>query len=140
MLQIKKHGFSTLLFEFIRYCIVGGAAFLCDYAVLFLLTEYIGIYYLVSAFLGFITGISVNYFLSIRWVFRASRVEGFQCFLFFLIIGAAGLGMTVIGMWLGVEVFGFNYMLVKAGVTGIVLLWNYTARRILLFREVNYEG
>ena len=36
-------------------------------------------------------------------------------------------------MWLGVSVLGIHYTLVKIVVTGGVLLWNYLARRLIVF-------
>ena len=140
MSKLKNGAVPSLLLEFIRYCIVGGTAFLFDYAVLFYLTEYMRLYYLFSSVLGFITGIVINYYLSKWWVFTNAKAEGFQSFLLFFLIGVMGLGMTVTGMWLGVELLQINYMFVKVGVTGFVLLWNYTARKRLVFQEVRYEG
>ena len=37
-------------------------------------------------------------------------------------------------MWLGVDVFDQNYIPIKAVVSGIVLVWNYTDRKFLVFQ------
>ena len=52
----------------------------------------------------------------------------------FGVIGLVGLGLTELGMCLGIECLGWNYMVVKILVTGGVLMWNYLGRRLIVFR------
>ena len=56
--------------QMFRYLFVGGAAFIVDFLSLFILTDFFGIYYLISAAIAFILGLIANYFLSISWVFN----------------------------------------------------------------------
>ncbi len=55
--------------QLFRYTFVGGVAFIVDFSSLFVLTDFFGIYYLISAALAFILGLATNYVLSIIWVF-----------------------------------------------------------------------
>ena len=48
-------------------------------------------------------------------------------------IGLLGLGWTELGMWVGIELLKWNYMVVKVLVTGAVLMWNYLGRKLLIF-------
>ena len=63
---------SELLFEFLRYCIVGGLAFLADFGTLVLTQECFlkqfacGVY--IATVFGFIVGLAVNYALSLWFV------------------------------------------------------------------------
>ena len=86
---------------------------------------------------GFIAGLSVNYVLSLLFVFTQKKDKGkgrtVGAFLIFGVIGLLGLFFTELGMWVGVELLCWNYMLVKALVTGAVLAWNYLGRKILIF-------
>ena len=127
--------------EFLRYIVVGGVSFAADFASIVLLEESLlksyswGIY--VAVVCGFLVGLAVNYALSIRFVFTASDYAGrgrsVSAFVLFGIIGLVGLLLTELGMWLGVSVLGIHYTLVKVFVTGGVLLWNYLARRLIVF-------
>ena len=65
---------STLL-QLFRYTFVGGFAFIVDFGTLYVLTEYFNIYYLVSAGIAFISGLIINYFLSVKWVFNNRAVK-----------------------------------------------------------------
>ena len=131
----------SILAEFARYVVVGGAAFVADLAVLVAVRELLlkpyawGVY--VAAIIGFAAGLAVNYILSITYCFVAAK-EGkgrtFSAFVLFAVICILGLVWTEIGMWLGVGVLEQNYILVKVVVSGIVLLWNYTAKKFLVFK------
>ncbi len=137
-----------VFYEFLRYCTVGGIAFLADFGALVLAQELflkefaIGVY--VATALGFVVGLSVNYTLSLWFVFvqeeygRKGRNVG--TFIVFGVIGLVGLLWTELGMWIGVECLEWNYMIVKVLVTGAVLGWNYLVRKILIFNTRGSES
>ena len=135
--------FKGIFFEFIKYCFVGGLAFLADIGTIFIFKEHIlssfpfGLY--LSVIIGFIVGLTVNYILSVIFVFTGAKeaVKGEQIVFFiqFAVIGIIGLLMTEGLMFLGVEFLGINYLIVKVFAAGIVLLWNYGARKYLIIRK-----
>ena len=61
---------DNLLLQLMRYTFVGGVAFVVDFALLYILTEYCHFYYIASATISFIAGLLVNFIISILWVFR----------------------------------------------------------------------
>jgi len=138
---VREKDLLVLTFEFMRYAVVGGIAFVADFGTLvlsqelFLKTVANGVY--IATVFGFVVGLVVNYLLSLWFVFTQAKDQGkgrsVGAFLVFGIIGLIGLGWTELGMWLGIEVVGWNYMIVKVFVTGAVLLWNYLGRKILIF-------
>lgn len=133
---------KSLFAEFFRYGVVGGIAFLADFGALVGTKELLfhdwalGVY--VATVVGFVVGLAVNYWLSLLFVFTAQKDQGkgrsWGAFLVFGIIGVVGLGLTELGMWVGVELLAWNYMIVKMLVTGAVLMWNYLGRKLIIFR------
>ena len=118
-----------------RYVFVGGAATVADMGVLYIMTRFAHIYYLVSAALGFVIGLTVNYLLSIKWVFASRKLSSRTSeFMVFALVGIIGLGITELIMLLGVGALKTHYMLVKAAAVLIVFAWNFGVRRALLFR------
>jgi putative flippase GtrA len=126
---------GSVVQQFARYVVVGGMAFLVDFGLLYVLTEYAGIHYLVSAAVSFVCGLVVNYYLSRVWVFDRRTMENVAVeMLAFAAIGVVGLGLNEGIIWFVREKIHFHYMIAKAISAGIVLVWNFGARKALLFR------
>ncbi|MBZ0094686.1 MAG: GtrA family protein [Sulfuricella sp.] len=120
--------------QFFRYFLVGGVAFIVDFTLLFLLTEFGHIHYLLSASVAFMAGIAVNYALSISWVFDHRSVDNrMHEFAIFAIIGILGLAFNAALMWLFTELVGFHYLGSKMVAAVLILLFNFGARKVLLF-------
>lgn len=127
---------NNTLVQLFRYGFVGGVAFLVDYGMLFSLTAFVGVPYLVSAAIAFIAGLTVNYLLSVRWVFSQNRsLNPKKEFLVFAIIGVIGLLFNELIMYISTEKIHFHYMLSKIISTVIVFIWNFVARKFLLFNK-----
>jgi len=138
---VQREKWLTIAYEFMRYVVVGGIAFVADFGTLvatqelFLKRFSCGVY--LATVFGFIVGLSVNYALSLWFVFtqKKDRDKGrsVAAFLIFGVVGLLGLLWTEFGMWFGIEVIGWNYMVVKVFVTVAVLFWNYIGRKVLIF-------
>ena len=121
--------------QLFRYAFVGGFAFIIDFGSLFILTEFFGIYYLISAPIAFILGLITNYILSIVWVFkkRKFRNKSFE-FGMFGLIGIVGVGLNELFIWYFTEYVHLYYLTSKIISTGFVFLWNFFVRKSMLFR------
>ncbi|SHH90907.1 Putative flippase GtrA (transmembrane translocase of bactoprenol-linked glucose) [Sporobacter termitidis DSM 10068] len=139
----KIKNLRPLLLEFIRYCVVGGAAFLVDAGILALFNQVIlpelgGYRLYIATAIGFLAGLVFNYIFSLLFVFSAAKNgrvgRSVGAFAIFAVVGGIGLGLTELGMYIGVSRLGLHYMLVKVVVTAVVLMWNYLGRKILIFK------
>jgi putative flippase GtrA len=126
---------AATVVQFLRYTCVGGLAYLIDFGTLYLLTEAAGIHYLVSAIWAFGCGLTVNYFLSVTWVFSQRRLSSRRLeFAVFGLVGLVGLGLNELVLWVLTERGGRHYLVSKLGSALIVFLWNFVARKVVLFR------
>jgi putative flippase GtrA len=121
--------------QLLRSLLAGGVAFTIDWSLLFALTEFFHIHYLISSTIGFIFSLLINYFISIIWVFdkrflNKKRVE----FIIFLIIGIIGLLINSFFIWIFTEYANFHYLMSKVFATVIVFSWNFAAKKLILFR------
>ena len=124
---------KKLIKQLFRFGIVGGIAFLIDYSVLFICTEYLGIYYLISSFISFTVSTVFNYIASVRWVFDVDQKKSQRRnFVLFIVFSVIGLGINQCIMWFGVEKLDLYYMLVKIGETAIVMVFNFVTRKMFL--------
>ena len=123
--------------QFFRYIFVGGIATVADWGTLYLLTEYAHVYHLVSAVIAFTVGLIVNFILSRLLVFSANEAKTGKAleFIGYAVIGVIGLGITEGIMFLLTNQLGAHYMLSKAIATVVVLVWNYIARKKLLYKD-----
>jgi putative flippase GtrA len=120
--------------QLFRYIFVGGAAFLVDFITLFILTQYFGIYYLISAAIAFILGLIVNYLISIKWVFSNRKLERISFeFGIFAMIGIVGLVLNEFLIWFFTQDLQIFYLFSKILAAVVILFWNFFARKFMLF-------
>ncbi len=126
---------GSLLQQFSRYLVVGGLAFVVDFGLLYALTEFAGLHYLISAAIAFLFGLLANYCLSRLWVFNRRTLNSVAMeMVIFTGIGIVGLGLNEVIIWFAREKIHFHYLIAKAISAGIVLIWNFGARKSALFR------
>lgn len=126
---------KLLRMEFIKYGISGVIAFICDFTVLVVATEYFGIHYLISNILGYAVGLVVSYTLNIRFVFKHRRfgdTQG-QEFVYFTIIVFVGLGVSELVMFAATDGIDIPYTWSKVIATFFVFLFNYIVKKLVLF-------
>lgn len=122
--------------KILRFGVVGGTAFIVDYGFLFVLTEFAGFNYLVSAAISFTLAHVYNYILSVRWVFDVGENHSKAVdFTAFMLLGVVGLGLNQLLMWLFVSEAGIHYMVSKLFVTAIVMVYNFITRKLVLERK-----
>ncbi len=125
--------------KFFRYVFVGGIAFIIDWLTLYILKHYI--HYLLAVAIAFIFGLVVNFILSKKVVFTekavVKKVE--SEFTLYCIIGLIGLGLTELLVYILTDWVKLYIMLSKTIAAIIVLIWNFFARKYLIYHN-NMEG
>ena len=130
---------KSLLGQFLRYLVTGGLAFVVDFGLFALCLYVFDWHYLLANLVGLVAGLVLNYTMSIVWVFtaceRALEKRKVMEFSLFALVGIAGVGINQLLMFLMVGVFDWNEMVSKMVAAVLVLMWNFGARKLLLFRE-----
>jgi putative flippase GtrA len=120
---------------FFAYFIVGGIAALVDVGGFMLLTGPFGIPWFWAALASFLAATTVNYVLSIRFVFESGvRFRRQHEFLMVMAVSAIGLLFNQVALWVVIEGAGAPRLPAKVIATGVVFLWNYSIRRHFIFR------
>lgn len=123
---------KNLIKQIIKFGIVGGIAFVIDYSLLYVLTEYLGIYYFYSSILSFTVSLIFNYFASIKWVFNVTKKQTTNEIILFVALSLLGLGINQAVMYITVESLKMYYMISKIFATAIVMVWNFITRKIFI--------
>ena len=117
-----------------RTLVTGVAAFLLDMLVLWVLTEYVGLYYLVSGAVSALIAGLFSFALSSLWVFhKREKKNSLLRFVIFTAIGALGLGVNIAAMWLFTDIVGLYYMVSKVAAQIISFLFNFFLRKLYVF-------
>jgi len=121
--------------QFFCYLFVAIIAFFIDFGLLFLLTRYLHIFYILSATFSFLISASVNYLLSTKWVFcQRSKLPLFLEIVFFALVTLIALFFNDMILWLVTEKLGVFYLLSKIIAGIIVFFWSFFSRRYLFTR------
>ena len=137
---------DNIFIQFFRYCFVGGIATLAEGGALWLIQHFIfkeagGFLVFISQAIAFVLGLIVNFILSKLFVFqeKSERTNAAGEFAAYAVIGVVGLLIKELLLWVFNIQIGWHYMLVWVISTIIVLVWNYAARRVALYRKKNND-
>jgi putative flippase GtrA len=124
----------TVIQEAVGYTAVSACAFCADVAILYVLVHYFSWWYLAAATASFLVGLLLGYALSVALVFKYRRLKDRRLeFASFAAIGIVGVAINAAAMAFGVKYLGLHYLVAKCGASGFTFLWNFAARRQLLF-------
>ncbi len=124
---------KKLIQQILKFGVVGGLAFLIDYGILFVCTEYLHIYYLTSSIISFTVSVIFNYFASVKFVFTVKENSSKKKnFIIFIVLSVIGLGINQLIMWLGTDILDVYYMITKIGATIIVMIYNFISKKLTL--------
>lgn len=124
---------KKILKQFCRFSVVGVAAFLIDYGLLFVFTETLQMHYLMSSMLSFSVATTFNYVYSTKYVFECDVQQNKAGqFTVFLLLSACGLLLNSMLMRTLVEHMEMHYMFAKLFSAVVVSIWNFVSRKIFL--------
>lgn len=118
--------------DFLRFAAVGAVATAAHYAVLIALAELAGVDPVPATVAGFAVGAVVSYTLNRRYTFavRPAFMRGFVKFAVVIGVGAV-LNAGIVALFIGL---GLHYLIAQVIATGLVLIWNFAAARLVVFR------
>ena len=124
-----------------RYFVTGGLAFVVDFGAFAIALYYFDIHYLISNLIGLAAGNVVNYLLTVRWVFSTEKRKMekyvFLEMVVFVLISLFGMGLNELLMYVFVGMLCIQELISKVAAAVIVLLYNFLARKFILFKSGN---
>jgi len=132
---------SSLAKQALSYFFVGGISAIVEWIMFTIFLNLMGMHYLLSTCLAFILSTTTNWYLGRHWTFKNNlkyaEKKTREILLIFL-VSAIGLVFNVMLMYLFVDVLGFstNFQktLGKIAATGIVFIWNFLIRRLVVYK------
>ena len=131
--MINKIKDNKLLVQILKFIVVGGIATIIDFAVLYLLKEFIGLNEILANTISFTVSVIYNYIASIKWVFDVDKDKNEkQQFIIFIVFSIIGLGINNLILWICIDKFNIHYLIGKVFATGIVMIFNFITRKKFL--------
>jgi len=122
--------------QFIRFGIVGITNTLINLAVLYILTEFFGVYYMVSAVFAFLVAVTNSFLLNKVWTFEEKvNYRTSSKYVKFFTVSIIALIFNLIILYVLVEYFGMWYM--GAQIIGVAsnLIINFFGNKLWTFRN-----
>lgn len=123
---------KDLLKQIFRFGIVGVISFGIDYGIFFLLHNFAGIHYLIANLCSFSVSVIVNYILNLKYVFTSNKSNKVQEVVWYIVLNVIGLGINELVLSLCVSYVAMSAMWAKIIATGVVMVYNFISRKILL--------
>jgi hypothetical protein len=113
---------------------VGGTAATSDIGLFSLLTLIFQVHWFVASIVAFVTATFVNYFLSIRFVFKSGgKHKKHHEILGVFLISGISLFFNQIILFFTIEKFHIMPLASKCIATAILFFWNYLTRKKFIF-------
>ncbi len=119
-----------------RSIFASAVSFSLDFMTLKFLVDFFAVYYLLAAAFAFIAGTTLNYFLSVKWIFKSRTIKNNRIeYIIYIIIGVIGLLLNTAAMWFFTEKIGIFYLLSKVISGASLFFFNFFLRKVVLFRR-----
>ncbi len=116
---------SPALRRFLRYAAIGVSTLAFDLLLIALLTQALGVPYYISTPIGFLIAVSINYFLSRRFVFHGTERRLHHGYAYFMGIALVGALAITGAVYLLVTYLALHYLVARVLVAGVVGMANY---------------
>jgi putative flippase GtrA len=124
---------STLLFKFLKFCVVGASGTFIDFGTTWLLREKVKLNQYFANSIGFVLAASSNYLFNRIWTFESQNSHIATEYLSFFTIAAIGLGINNLIIRLLFGRFRLNFYFSKVFATGVVMIWNFGMNYFVTF-------
>lgn len=129
---------QTWVRQLIKFCLVGLACAVLDWAVYFLI-KYLthwdaqNLKQIMKA-LSFVVSASASFMFNRYWTFRSQEKNVTAQAIKFFLVATLGLGLNNLFFFLITGIFGWPDLAGLMIATALVLLWNFTANKLWVFR------
>lgn len=128
---IKKMYFKFR--NLILYGIIGSFTSFLDFCVFTVLSNYVGIYYLVANCISVLVGITTSFLLNRAYNFKV-KDHTKRRFVTFLSVGLCGLVLSNLILYAGIDVLHLNDLIVKLASIVLVVGFQFILNKFVTFR------
>ncbi|MBT3297555.1 GtrA family protein [archaeon] len=128
-----KHTIRKNIPYFTKYINSGLLSMGVDYLVLFILTNYFGMFYIYSVTFSYLSGFITNFYLNKYWTFKKKDDTKTQ-FIKYSALVAFNFVVTLTLMYLLTSNMGINYLISRGLVLFSIICWNYLIYKHFIYK------
>ena len=152
LLIFKKKSFLHRVYYFIiensffyrnkktlKYVFIALSGEIVDFSILFILTHFLGIFYIVSGIISYSLAVFSNYLLNTKFTYKfapfnfKSRLNSLFSYFF---VSLTGLLINILLLAFAVEVIGLNYLLAKIIINLLVFFYVYSGHNFVFKNKI----
>ena len=123
---------KKLFEQIVKFGIVGAIAFVIDYAVLFVLVQFLHMDSIIAATISFTVSVIFNYLASMKYVFVGRADQSKQTQFIIFIVKNYAICIFINFITQNFYIPTYYYLVSKIVATAIVMVWNFVSRKIFL--------
>lgn len=122
--------------QVIKYIISGGTAAITELTLLYVLTEFLGIWYIYSVFIAFLFAFCISFLLQKFWTFQDKNIDkAHKQAIFYLLITITNLAINIVAIYILVEVFGLWYIFAQVLISGFIAISSFFIYKFVIFQK-----
>lgn len=128
-----------------RYGVGSTISYLINVAIIIIMTDLMGVHYLLSSIAGYASIVITSYIFSVTWIFTERKLASRRReFVAFTLITIFAMCMNLLSMWIFTDKFHWHYVVSNVSTNFLATLWGYIPKKLFLFSErkkpvVEYE-
>ena len=130
-MTLSKHSIQVA-----KYIISGGSAAVVNLSILYIFTEFLNIWYLITASVAYILAFGVSFGLQKFWTFKDHETSDIHKQLsLYLVVILVNLGLNALFVYLLVEHTGIWYMIAQIISGLIIAIESFFVYKLIIFRR-----
>jgi dolichol-phosphate mannosyltransferase len=122
--------------QFIKFLIVGGLGTIITIVLLYIFTEFVGIYYIISSIFAFIIAMTHNFILNKIWTFKEKiSLEFWNKYLKFVLVSISAFAVNISFLYIFTELIGIYYLLSQVLAIGVAFIINFSGSKLWAFKK-----
>lgn len=122
--------------EFFKFAVVGLGGTVVNIGILYSLTEYFNVYYILSALIAFCIALTFNFICNTLWTFGDNmRTDIARKYSSFFLVSVCALLVNIVFLYIFTEFLRIYYIVSQVIAIGIALMINFIGNKIWTFRE-----
>jgi len=127
---------KEIVLQFFKFAFVGLIGTVVNIFILYILTEYFNIFYIISAFCAFLVAVTTNFIFDKIWTFNEKIYERIaKEYSTFFVVSLSALSVNIFFLWIFTEFLGIYYIISQIMAIGISLMINFIGNKIWTFHK-----